>query len=137
MWLSICAKGRAIDTFRQHVLSSNPALPDVRELSAVETVTVNRECCKDLGPHVWSEMTSRENSSSTRRPLTREPGLILTTVMIVYAALVFAWWPTGTMISGISLVAWLMLIGIVLWVALGFIYCFWVERLEREEGARR
>lgn len=82
-------------------------------------------------------MTSRDNSSSTRRPLTREPGLVLTTAMIAYAALVFAWWPTDTMISGISLVAWLMLIGIVLWVALGFIYCFWVERLEREEGTRR
>lgn len=82
-------------------------------------------------------MTSRENSSSTRRPLTREPGLVLTTAMIAYAALVFAWWPTDTMIIGISLVAWLMLIGIVLWVALGFTYCFWVERLEREEGTRR
>lgn len=82
-------------------------------------------------------MTSRENSSSTRRPLTREPGLVLTIPMFAYAALVFAWWPTDTMISGISLVAWLMLIGIVLWVALGFIFCFWVERLEREEGTRR
>ena len=80
---------------------------------------------------------SRDNSSSTRRPLTREPGLILTAAMIAYAALVFAWWPTSTMIGGISLVAWLMLIGIVLWVALGFIYCFWVERLESEEETRQ
>lgn len=80
---------------------------------------------------------SRENSSSTRRPLTREPGLILTIVMIAYAALVFAWWPAGTTVGGISLVAWLMLVGIILWVALGFVYCFWVERLEREEEARR
>ena len=80
---------------------------------------------------------SRENSSSTRRTLIREPGLILTTAMIAYAALVFAWWPANTTIGGISLVAWLMLIGIVLWVAMGFIYCFWVERLEREEETRR
>lgn len=57
--------------------------------------------------------------------------------MIAYATLVFAWWPTDTTIGGISLVAWLMLIGIVFWVALGFIYCFWVERLEREERTRR
>lgn len=80
---------------------------------------------------------SRENSSSTRRALIREPGLILTTAMIAYAALVFAWWPANTTVGGISLIVWLMLFGTVLWVAMGFIYCFWVERLEREEGTRQ
>lgn len=82
-------------------------------------------------------MTSPEDTPPTRRPLTREPGLILTGVLVAYAALVFAWWPVDTMINGISLVAWLMIVGIVLWVVLGFLYCFWVERLERREATRR
>lgn len=82
-------------------------------------------------------MTSPNHPPPPRRPLAREPGLILAAVLVAYAAVVFVWWPSDTMISGLSLVAWLMIVGLVLWVALGFIYCFWVERLERQEGGKR
>jgi len=82
-------------------------------------------------------MASPDDPPPTRRPFTREPGLILTVVLLAYAALVFAWWPTDIMINGLSLVAWLMIVGIVLWVVLGFSYCFWVERLERQESSQQ
>jgi len=82
-------------------------------------------------------MTSPNDPPPTRRPVAREPGLILAGVLVAYAAVVFAWWPSDIVIGGLSLVAWLMIVGLVLWVALGFIYCFWVERLERQEGGQR
>lgn len=84
-------------------------------------------------------MTPPGETSRTppRRPLIREPGLIMTGIMLAYAALVFAWWPADIMVNGLSLVAWLMIVGMVLWVVLGFVYSFWMERLERQETARR
>lgn len=71
-----------------------------------------------------------------RRPLHTEPGLILTAVLAAYTALVFAWWPADTMIGGLSLVAWLMIAGLGLWVAIAFGYVFWVEGLEGREAGQ-
>lgn len=79
-------------------------------------------------------MSSPAPAPPTRRPLRREPGLILTGVLVAYTALVFVWWPAETLVAGLSLVTWLMIAGLPLWTALGFIYCFWIERLEREEA---
>lgn len=74
---------------------------------------------------------------TTRRPLRREPGVVLTVVLLAYSTLVFAWWPTETMIGGVSLVTWLMLVGVFGWVVIGFVYCWWTERLDRARGASR
>jgi hypothetical protein len=76
-------------------------------------------------------------TTTTRRPLHREPGLVLTAVLLAYSALVFTWWPTDTMVGGVSLVTWLMLVGIIGWVMIGFVYCWWTERLDRATRVSR
>ncbi|MFK5583763.1 MULTISPECIES: hypothetical protein [unclassified Serinicoccus] len=79
----------------------------------------------------------RAGTAPTRRPPHQEPGLVLTAVLLAYSALVFAWWPTDTEIAGVSLVTWLMLVGIIAWVVIGFVYCWWTERLDRAGKAAR
>ncbi|GEL78175.1 hypothetical protein [Tenuibacillus multivorans] len=68
---------------------------------------------------------------ATRSKL-KDPGLMLTVVMVMYAALVFVWWPVDTYFKGISLVGWLMFIGLFIWLLLGVIYVLWIEKLEEE-----
>ncbi|RYG71433.1 hypothetical protein EU245_14105 [Lentibacillus lipolyticus] len=59
-----------------------------------------------------------------------DPGLILTVVLVIYAAFVFIWWPTDIYWLGISLVGWLMFVGLFFWFGLGIIYALWIERIE-------
>ncbi|MFA1818788.1 hypothetical protein ACDX78_01075 [Virgibacillus oceani] len=62
----------------------------------------------------------------------KDPGLILTVLLVAYALLVFVWWPTDIYVAGISLVAWLMFIGLFYWYLLGVIYTVWIERIEKD-----
>ncbi|MFS0671576.1 hypothetical protein [Ornithinibacillus sp. 179-J 7C1 HS] len=62
----------------------------------------------------------------------KDPGLILTIVLVLYASFVFIWWPTEIYVGGISLVGWLMFIGLFFWFLLAIIYCLWIEKLEKE-----
>ncbi|SES64246.1 hypothetical protein SAMN05216389_101213 [Oceanobacillus limi] len=61
----------------------------------------------------------------------KDPGLILTVVLVLYAIFVFAWWPTDIYLAGISLVGWLMFIGLFFWFLLAIIYCLWIEKIEQ------
>lgn len=72
--------------------------------------------------------------SSTRRPLRREPGLVAFAVVILYSVVVWTWWPADVFVGRISLVVPLMALGVALWVALSFVFVFWVERLETKES---
>ncbi|SDK96125.1 hypothetical protein [Lacicoccus qingdaonensis] len=63
----------------------------------------------------------------------KDPGLILTVVVFIYSVFVWAWWPTDIHIAGVSLVAWLMFIGIFIWFALAVIYVVWVEKIEGKQ----
>ncbi|QKY68830.1 hypothetical protein [Lentibacillus sp. CBA3610] len=60
----------------------------------------------------------------------KDPGFILTVVLVIYAGFVFIWWPTDIYMLGISLVAWLMFIGLFFWFLLAVIYAVWIEKLE-------
>lgn len=62
----------------------------------------------------------------------QDPGLILTVLLVAYAAVVFIWWPAEIYWLGISLVAWLMLFGLLFWFLLAVVYCLWIEKIERE-----
>lgn len=62
----------------------------------------------------------------------KDPGLILTIVLVLYASFVFIWWPTDIYVAGISLVGWLMFIGLFFWFLLAIIYCLWIEKLEKK-----
>lgn len=64
----------------------------------------------------------------------KDPGLIMTVVIIIYSTFVWAWWPTDIHIAGISLVAWLMLFGLFIWFALALIYVVWIERIEKNQS---
>ncbi|WP_010530307.1 hypothetical protein [Lentibacillus jeotgali] len=66
----------------------------------------------------------------TSRSKFRDPGFILTIVLIVYAAIVFIWWPTDIYMLEISLVAWLMFAGLFFWFLLAIIYSVWIEKIE-------
>lgn len=74
--------------------------------------------------------------STTRRPLRREPGLVAFVVVILYSVFVWTWWPVDVFVGRISLVVPLMALGVALWVALSFVFVFWVERLETQESGR-
>lgn len=74
--------------------------------------------------------------AATRRRLRDEPGLISFVVVILYSLFVWTWWPADVFIGRISLVIPLMALGVVLWVALSFVFVFWVERLESQDSAR-
>lgn len=60
----------------------------------------------------------------------QDPGFILTIILVIYAAVVFIWWPTDIYMLGISLVAWLMFFGLLFWFLLAIIYTVWIERIE-------
>ncbi|MBC5638312.1 MULTISPECIES: hypothetical protein [Ornithinibacillus] len=64
----------------------------------------------------------------------KDPGFILTIVLVLYAGFVFIWWPTDIYVAGISLVGWLMFIGLFFWFLLAIIYCLWIEKREREKN---
>lgn len=70
--------------------------------------------------------------TTSRRPAHREPGLVMFAVVVLYSALVWAWWPADRMVGGVSMVVLLMAIGSALWIALTVVFVVWVERLERE-----
>lgn len=55
----------------------------------------------------------------------------MTLIIIIYATLVFAWWPTDIFLAGISLVAWLMFFGLFLWFLITVVYVVWIERIEK------
>lgn len=61
----------------------------------------------------------------------KDPGIILTVALIIYALLVFVWWPADTYWLGVSLVGWLMFFGLFYWFILGVIYVFWIETKEK------
>lgn len=71
-----------------------------------------------------------------RRRLRNEPGLVSFVVVILYSVLVWSWWPADVYIGQVSLVVPLMGLGVALWVALSFVFVFWVEQLESKESAR-
>lgn len=62
----------------------------------------------------------------------KDPGLIATVVIIIYSTFVFAWWPTDIYLAGISLVAWLMFLGLFIWFLLTVAYVYWIERIEKD-----
>lgn len=61
----------------------------------------------------------------------KDPGIILTVALVIYALLVFVWWPADTYWLGVSLVGWLMFFGLFYWFILGVIYVFWIETKEK------
>lgn len=61
----------------------------------------------------------------------KDPGIILTVALVIYALLVFVWWPLDTYWLGVSLVGWLMFFGLFYWFILGVIYVFWIETKEK------
>lgn len=61
----------------------------------------------------------------------KDPGIILTVALIIYALLVFVWWPVDTYWLGVSLVGWLMFFGLFYWFILGVIYVVWIEKKEK------
>lgn len=61
----------------------------------------------------------------------KDPGIILTVALVIYALLVFVWWPVDTYWLGVSLVGWLMFFGLFYWFILGVIYVFWIETKEK------
>ncbi|WP_022924501.1 hypothetical protein [Serinicoccus marinus] len=70
--------------------------------------------------------------TTSRRPAHREPGLVMFALVVLYSALVWAWWPAERLVGGVSMVVVLMAVGGVLWVVLTVVFVRWVERLERE-----
>ncbi|WP_188207247.1 hypothetical protein [Alkalibacillus aidingensis] len=69
----------------------------------------------------------------TSRSKLKDPGLILTVVLVLYAVLVFGWWPADVYMAGISLVGWLMFIGLFFWFLLAIVYVVWIEKVEEEQ----
>ncbi|MUK90373.1 hypothetical protein GMD78_18605 [Ornithinibacillus sp. L9] len=63
----------------------------------------------------------------------RDPGFFLTVVLLIYAGFVFIWWPADVYVAGISLVGWLMFVGLFFWFLLAIVYCLWIENLEKKE----
>lgn len=68
----------------------------------------------------------------TNRSKFKDPGLLMVAVLILYAALVWIWWPTDIYMAGISLVAWLMFFGLFIWFGLTVIYTLWIEKIEKD-----
>jgi len=63
----------------------------------------------------------------------KDPGIFLTVLLALYSVFVFAWWPTDIYWAGVSLVGWLMFIGLFFWLLLGIIYVVWIERIDEEQ----
>lgn len=68
----------------------------------------------------------------TNRSKFKDPGLLMVAFLILYAALVWIWWPTDIYMAGISLVAWLMFFGLFIWFGLTVIYTLWIEKIEKD-----
>jgi uncharacterized membrane protein (DUF485 family) len=67
----------------------------------------------------------------SKRSKFKDPGLLMVAVLVLYSAFVWVWWPTDIYMAGISLVAWLMLFGLLIWFVLTVIYTLWVENIEK------
>lgn len=63
----------------------------------------------------------------------KDPGIILTIALSLYSAFVFIWWPAQIYVAGISLVGWLMFVGLFFWFLLGVIYVVWIEQREKKK----
>lgn len=61
----------------------------------------------------------------------RNPGIFLTIVLVLYSVFVFAWWPKDIYWLGVTLVGWLMFLGLFLWFLLGVIYVIWIEKRDK------
>ena len=62
----------------------------------------------------------------------RDPGIILCSVLVLVAAFVLIWWPKDIYVKGISLAGWLMFSSYFVWLAIGVIYIFWIEKWEKK-----
>lgn len=71
----------------------------------------------------------------SNKPKWKDPGIVLTIIMSLYAKVVFFWWPTDIYWLGVSLIGWLMFFGLFIWMVLGFIYVFWVEKLDKQKSS--
>lgn len=62
-----------------------------------------------------------------------DPGIILVTVLLFFAAIVLIWWPKDVYFMGVSLVGWLMFSSYFIWFALSIIYVTWIEKKEKSQ----
>ncbi|MBO1001784.1 hypothetical protein [Pseudogracilibacillus auburnensis] len=62
----------------------------------------------------------------------KDPGIILCGVLLLVAAIVLIWWPKDVYIMGISLAGWLMFSTYFIWLLIGVIYIFWIEKWEKK-----
>jgi hypothetical protein len=63
----------------------------------------------------------------------KDPGIIMTMILVVTSAIVWIWWPTDTYWLGISLVGWLMFICFFIWLLLTIIHVIWMEKIEKDK----
>lgn len=68
----------------------------------------------------------------TPKRIMKDPGIILLIVLLAICAVVFIWWPTDIYVGGISMVAWLMMVAVPIWIVLTGIYVIWMERRDRD-----
>lgn len=68
----------------------------------------------------------------TPKRIIKDPGIILMIVLLALSAIVFIWWPTEIYVGNISLVAWLMMVAVPIWILLTGIYVIWMEKRERD-----
>jgi hypothetical protein len=64
----------------------------------------------------------------------KDPGIIMTGILVFISAIVWIWWPADTYMMGISLVAWLMFFCFFIWLLLTIIHVVWVEKIEKDNG---
>ncbi len=64
----------------------------------------------------------------------KDPGIIMTGILVFISAIVWIWWPADTYWMGISLVAWLMFICFFIWLLLTLLHVLWVEKIEKDNG---
>lgn len=67
-----------------------------------------------------------------RKSRWKDPGIILCGVLLLVAAIVLIWWPKDVYIMGISLAGWLMFSTYFIWLLIGVIYIFWIEKWEKK-----
>ncbi len=58
----------------------------------------------------------------------KDPGIILTIVLVFVSLFVLIWWPTDIYLMGISLAGWLMFSTYFNWFLLAAIYVLWIEK---------
>ncbi|WP_138418641.1 hypothetical protein [Aquibacillus sediminis] len=68
-----------------------------------------------------------------KKNIMKNPGIIMTVILIAYAIFLFAWFPTSPGWLGIPLFNWLMIIGFFIWTTQSIIFVFWAEKVEDEE----